>query len=273
MPSYVITGVARGIGYEFVRQLSQDPRNTVIGVVRDKQQTIKKVSEDATLKGRSNIHILEADLTSYEAVKRVAGEAAKITGGSVDYLIGNAGYISQFDAYEPIGVLGNEPQKLEEELAKLINIHVVANIHLINAFIPQILKGHAKKVIVLSSGFADLDLTNKFDLNLSSLYSISKAASNMAVAKFSAQYKTDGVLFLSITPGMVEVGHYVNSTPEQLQKLGSGLGKFAEYAPNFTGPISPEEAVKLVRSVWEKASIENGSGGDFLSQFGNKQWL
>ncbi|KAI1474603.1 hypothetical protein K445DRAFT_70069 [Daldinia sp. EC12] len=273
MPSYVITGVSKGIGYEFVRQLSQDPSNTVIGVVRDKQATIKKVSEDATLKGRSNIHILEADVTNYDAVQRIAAEASKITGGRLDYLIGNAGYISHFDAYEPISVLAQNPKKLEDELNKLVNVHVVGNIYLINAFIPQVLKGQAKKVIILSTGFADLDLTRNFDLDLSALYSISKAGSNMAVAKFSAQYRKDGVLFLSITPGMVDVGHYTNATPEQLQKLSGGLGKFADYAPNFTGPMSPETSVKMMKSVWENASIENGSAGDFVSQFGNKQWL
>ncbi|KAI0844098.1 putative short chain dehydrogenase [Daldinia vernicosa] len=273
MSSYVITGVSKGIGYEFVRQLSQDPNNIVIGIVRDRPATVKKISEDTTLKGRSNIYILEADVTNHDALKRAATETAGITGGSLDYLIGNAGYISHFDAYEPLGVLGNEPKKLEDDLGKLINVHVVGNIHLINSFMPLILKGQAKKVIVVSSGFGDLDLTTRFDLDLSSLYSISKAASNMAVAKFSAQYKRDGVLFLSIAPGMVEVGHYTNSTPEQIQKLSGGLGKFAEYAPNFTGPITPEVSVKMVRSVWENASLENGDSGAFLSQYGNKQWL
>jgi hypothetical protein len=30
----------------------------------------------------------------------------------------------------------------------------------------------------------------------------------MVVAKYSAQYKKDGVLFLALSPGMVEVGHF-----------------------------------------------------------------
>lgn len=75
---------------------------------------------------------------------------------------------------------------------------------------PLILAGKTKKVIVISSGFADLDLTNKFDLDLSALYAISKSAMNMVTAKFSAEYKKQGVLFLSICPGMVDVGHYKN---------------------------------------------------------------
>lgn len=50
-------------------------------------------------------------------------------------------------------------------------------------------------------------------------------------------------------------------------------GKLASYAPHFKGPITPEESVKAVRSVWEKASIEEGYGGAFISHLGNKQWV
>jgi hypothetical protein len=32
-------------------------------------------------------------------------EVAKITGGSLDYLIANAGHVSHWDAYDGIGVL------------------------------------------------------------------------------------------------------------------------------------------------------------------------
>lgn len=91
-----------------------------------------------------------------------------------------------------------------------MNINVIANIHLYTLFMPLILKGKTKKVICISSGLADLDLANELDLELGSLYAVSKAAMNMINAKFSAQYKKDGVLVLSICPGMVDVGHYNN---------------------------------------------------------------
>jgi NAD(P)-dependent dehydrogenase (short-subunit alcohol dehydrogenase family) len=91
-----------------------------------------------------------------------------------------------------------------------MNVNVLANIHLYNLFMPQVLAGKTKKVFALSSGMGDMDLVNNYDLDNSSLYSASKAALNMITAKFSAQYKKDGVLFLSICPGMVEVGHYDN---------------------------------------------------------------
>jgi NAD(P)-dependent dehydrogenase (short-subunit alcohol dehydrogenase family) len=85
---------------------------------------------------------------------------------------------------------------------------VIGTIHLINLFIPLILKGDKKKVITLSTGFADTELTARYNLPVAGPYSISKAAVNMAVAKFSAQYAEDGVLFIAISPGSVETGQF-----------------------------------------------------------------
>lgn len=47
---------------------------------------------------------------------------------------------------------------------------------------------------------------------------------------------------------------------------------FANYAPNFKGPITADESVKMVMNVVDKSTVEN-AGGAFLSHFGNKQWL
>jgi NAD(P)-dependent dehydrogenase (short-subunit alcohol dehydrogenase family) len=73
------------------------------------------------------------------------------------------------------------------------------------------------KVISISTGLADLDLTNDVEIDVGALYAASKAAMNVIMAKYNAQYKKDGVLFMSISPGVVEVGHYANSTYSCLQ--------------------------------------------------------
>lgn len=85
MASYVVTGVSRGLGvsqsaglfdsrrtltvmkWEFLRQLSADESNQVIGIVRDKTSTEKRVSEE--LAGRTNITILQGDMTEPNTLK------------------------------------------------------------------------------------------------------------------------------------------------------------------------------------------------------------
>ena len=192
----------------------------------------------------------------------------------------------------------NRSDKVEEVDAvatQLLQTNVLGNIHLFHLFLPLVLKGKAKKIITISTGLADLDLTNECDVDIGALYASSKAAMNVIVAKFNAQYKKDGVLFLSISPGVVDVGRYeectcpflffhncniqpsiliqTTATPEEMQGLMGFMGKLATYAPHFKGPISPEESVRQVRSTWEKASIESGFGGAFVSHLGTKQWV
>ncbi|TRX90608.1 hypothetical protein FHL15_008581 [Xylaria flabelliformis] len=270
MPSYVITGVSKGLGFEFLRQISST-NNTVIGLARDVAATKKRVNEE--LSGRTNIHILHGDLNDYETLQKAAAETADITGGSLDYLIANASHISYWDSYDPIGTLAQDPKRLEKELTEHYRATVLGNINLYASFIPLILKGQVKKVIAISTGLSDLDITNQLELELAPLYAIAKAGLNMMTAKFSAQYRKEGVLFMNVCPGVVDVGHSRNTTPAQMASLMTMREKFQTYAPHFKGPATPEESVRDVISVWERASIEKGDAGHLVSHFGDKQFL
>ncbi|KAF4634343.1 hypothetical protein G7Y89_g3767 [Cudoniella acicularis] len=271
MATYLISGVSRGLGFEFLRQASNNPANTVVGLVRNKTATEKKVSEE--LPDRKNIRLVRGDLDDYVSLKTAIDETADITGGALDYVIANAAYMSTWSAYDPLGVLGKQPEELEQDLLFSFKSNVIGNIHLFNLSLPLIFRGRVKKVIAISSGFADADLTAKFNIHDSAPYSVSKAALNMAVAKFSAEYSTQGILFMTVSPGMVDTGLHKDATPEQQQKIGVLVEKFQAYAPHFTGPTTAEVAVGLMLSVAEKASIEAGDGGSSVSQFGNKEWL
>ena len=94
------------------------------------------------------------------------------------------------------------------QFRKLMDTNVLANIHLYNLFLPLILKGDAKKVVAISSMTADIDLVKNHDLANFAPYSASKAAMNLITAKFSAEYKERGVLFLSVCPGIVDTGYF-----------------------------------------------------------------
>ena len=85
-----------------VKQISEESKNLVVGLVRGKAATEKKVA--AELGDRSNVHILHADLTSYASLKQAAANTAKIVGErGIDYLVANGAFLSYFDAFDPIG--------------------------------------------------------------------------------------------------------------------------------------------------------------------------
>jgi NAD(P)-dependent dehydrogenase (short-subunit alcohol dehydrogenase family) len=114
---------------------------------------------------------------------------------------------------------GDKHEELEEVSSKHFQTNVVGNIHFFNLFVPLVLKGKVKKVITISSGHADLELINNLEVENSALYAASKAAMNVIVAKFNAQYKKDGVLFVSMSPGVVDVGHFDNGAYNLFLKL------------------------------------------------------
>ena len=145
-----------------------------------------------------------------QSEQSAATETAKITGGKLDYIIGNAGIASKWDGFDGFRGLADRPEELTKTMRELNEVNVIGNIHLFNVFVPLLLKGDAKKAVAITSGFADTALTNDYDIAVAPLYSASKAAVNMIVAKFSAEYKQDGLLFLALCPGMVDVGHYAN---------------------------------------------------------------
>ncbi|KAK0371820.1 short-chain dehydrogenase [Colletotrichum limetticola] len=270
MSSYLVTGASRGLGFEFLRQLSADANNIVIGVVRNAEATKQKV--DAELR-RKNIHVLQADLDDFDAIKTAVNVASEITGGSIDYVIANAAFISTWSSYDGISVLGEKPKRLEQDLFDSFRTNVVGNVHLFNLALPLIQRGLAKKVVTVSSGMADLDFISKSGIEVGAPYSISKAALNTAVAKLSAEHSHQGILFFSISPGVINTGLYDNATEEEKQKGMAMLGKMAKYAPHFAGPTTTESSVKDMLSVIYKASIETGFGGSFVSHHGNKEWI
>jgi hypothetical protein len=108
--------------FEFLRQISSNPENTVVGLVRDKAATDKKIASE--LDNRQNIHIVQGDMTDYASLKvlgiigtsylcrigwqydqKAVEDTAEITGGALDYVIANAAWQSTWSAYDPIGVL------------------------------------------------------------------------------------------------------------------------------------------------------------------------
>lgn len=267
MPSYVVTGASRGLGYGFLTHLAQDPNNTVIGLVRSKPPVEVKLASS----NLPNVHLLEADITSPTALVAAAKATASITNGTLDVLINNAAYIPS--GHKTLDQYTSE--QLETDMTAVLAANVTGVAQTINAFLPLIRAGTLKKVVTISSGMADLGLVNKFSLATSAPYSVSKAAVNAIVAKYNAALgPSQGILFFALSPGVVATEGVANAMADEDEAANfAEMGKkFVEYAPDFKGPISVQESVGMCMNVIGKASVET-MGGEFVSHRGDKRWL
>ncbi|RVX71410.1 hypothetical protein B0A52_04982 [Exophiala mesophila] len=258
MPSYVITGANRGLGYAFVQTAAKDPQNTIIGLVRNKVEADKKLAAD----GYKNVTFLQADITDRPALLAAREEAKKITGGRLDYLINNAALV-QSDEGKTLKDYADEGDALEEKLLRTIRTNTVGLINAINAFLPLLQSG--SKVLLISTGMADPDLVNYGGIADAPVYAISKAAANMVIYKYNATFKSQGILFFAVSPGVVATWEDGNEPP--------AIENLRATAPNWTGPLTPTESATKVLGLLHDFSLEKGNGGAFVSHYGNKQWM
>lgn len=241
-----------------------------MALVRNKEATEEKIAVEI---GASNITVVQADITDTNALKATIDIVSKATKGGLDYIIANAGKISDWSGMDDVQDLATaDPALLEEEMLDLFRINVIGNAHLFNFFIPLVRNGRAKKVIAISSGFADEVVTKNFKLTLAYPYTVSKGALNTLMTKFQAQYIDEGILFLSVCPGIVNTRPAPNPTEKQMSNLMAMGAAFQKYQPKFTGPVPPSDAAADVLKIIHNSTVEKDAGA-FLSHFGNKQWL
>ncbi|KIJ52470.1 hypothetical protein M422DRAFT_156847 [Sphaerobolus stellatus SS14] len=264
--SYVITGASRGIGLEFVRQLSTVATNQVFTIVRNKSTSTKLIELASNNK---NIKILEADVTNYTQMKAAATEVSKDTGGALDVLINNAAYIDPnhmgwaLTDYEHGDIL-------QKDLLDAFSVNVIGVIYSINAFINLVKAGQTKKVITISSAIADPDVGLASGFYQGAPYAISKAAVNMAVTKYAIQFKDEGIIFLALSPGYVDTAEEP-LTPQAIADKEGQIAALRKVVPEFKGPLTPEESVSAQLQVIDGITLD--ATGGFISHHGNKNWV
>lgn len=109
--------------------------------------------------------------------------------------------------------------------------NVMGNINLFNLFVPLIRNGNLKKVVAISSGLSDLDLIRELRIANAAPYSITKAALNMVVTKFHAQYADQGILFMAVCPGSVATGNFDNRKSWVPISILPGYVTYADIVP------------------------------------------
>jgi len=103
----------------------------------------------------------------------------------------------------PIDAFPSE-EILEEDFILYFRTNTLGPIHTMNAFLPLLRKGQQKKYIVISTPAGSLEFASQPSMPEFVGYGISKAAVNLAVAKFAGRFKGEGIIFLAMSPGMVK---------------------------------------------------------------------
>ncbi|KAJ6786270.1 hypothetical protein PWT90_00810 [Aphanocladium album] len=246
MSSYLVTGSSRGLGLGFTAELLKDKANIVIATARN----IAGANELQSLKEKSNndnFHLVELDVSNKESVDAAAKQVAALLPNGLDNLISSAGIsLAPHASWDNLDL---------ETTFREIDFTLKSTIQVIRGFVPLVRKSQAKKILVLTSLFGSIEISQ--NLPLSPAYSISRAALNMTIRKWSGVLKSDGITTALIHPG------YVGSTD-----LGGEILEWIEtYAPN-TENLSVEKSASYVIKVLQ--GLKSEDNGAFFNYDGTK---
>jgi len=261
MPSYAIIGTSRGIGLSFVKVLGENPANIVFALVRN-PGAAQQLNDFVATHKHKNVHIVQADMDDLKSIQNAAETVRKVTDGKLDVLINNGALTKQERASVALGAY-EDPNLLEEDMTTFFKTNVVGVIHTINSFLPLLRAGEMKKCIITSSTMGSVRFILHNNMTFGPGYSMSKAAMNVAAAKFAVQYRDEGVVFLSINPGFVKtlVGQEAEAFYEKMEK------QIRVKNPRFEGAITPEQCVRDQLDLIHRVTIQQT--GSFVNRDGS----
>lgn len=226
MSTFLLTGANRGLGLEFVRQLSQDASNIIFACCRspDSANDLKALASKS-----QGIHITQCDTSSLASISSLHDTVAQVLGkgGKIDYLLNNAGTNSV--PHETS--LDITPSAFHREM----EVNVIGPAKVVETLLPFL--GSDSIVMNMTSGLGSIgNLVPKC-----TTYSISKVALNMLTAHQAVNLQERGVKVICMDPGWVktEMGgedavlephESIGGMLKVLRGLGNGdTGKYYRY--------------------------------------------
>ena len=201
MTSILITGAARGIGYQLASQYAEAGAR-VYATCRDPDRAQKLKTLAATSNGRLTVHKMDVgDAASVKAC------AAELGGAPIDVLINNAGVWG-----------GLETQTFQnmdyENWAYEFNIMAMGPFRVIQEFLPNVLASEQRKIVTMSSQVA----AHVYDHVIGYSYASAKAAVNRLMTALAAELEDQGVIVVPMHPGWVKTemaGDVADIEPEE----------------------------------------------------------
>ncbi|OQV03721.1 hypothetical protein CLAIMM_08735 [Cladophialophora immunda] len=195
MSAYLLTGAGRGLGLEFVSQLSQLPQDQVSIIFA----ATRSGPSDALQKliDHSNGRVVHVPMviTNKDSIKTAVSLVDKaLAGKGLDVLVNNAGVM-------PHSMTGIETM---DDLAHVLKVNVEAVHEVTAAFLPLLRKGEQKKVLNITSTLGSVTMAPQYGFAPVPAYKVSKAALNMLTMQYALELGKEGFTFLMVSPGYLK---------------------------------------------------------------------
>jgi NAD(P)-dependent dehydrogenase (short-subunit alcohol dehydrogenase family) len=214
MPTVLITGAGRGLGFEFAKQYAADGWK-VIATVREPAAGAK-----LSALGKSvEVHLV--DVTDRAAVARLAKD---LKGAAIDLLICNAGI------YGPKGQPFGQTDYAAWE--QVMRVNVMAPMAVVEALADNVAASAQKRIVMMSSSLGSIARNDGGD----PIYRSSKAALNQVGKTLGAELKGRGITVVSVSPGWVKTDMGGSTAPLTADVSIAGLRRvIAGLRPQDTG--------------------------------------
>ncbi|KAF7729889.1 hypothetical protein EC973_003623 [Apophysomyces ossiformis] len=210
---YLITGASRGLGLEFVKQLSVSG-HTVIATARAPEQADEL---QLLAKENKNIHIVALDTTNNESLKAAVKTVDEITPNGVDILINNSGVAGQRNVHAE--------NTTAQDYLNVFQTNVVGTSNVTQAFLPILHRRNTRYIVNISSILGSIANTTGGN---QSAYRVSKAAENMLSRVLASQLKKDNFIVVAIHPGWVQTDMGGKEAPLTARESIAGMLKQIE---------------------------------------------